>query len=286
MVELPRRTLLAGWAGTATLALTGCGTATGPQGPPGGGGQADLEALRLSVGGGFTTAATAFRTLPELVVTPDGSVLVPDPVPEIYPGPILLHLSARDLDPAGREALAEAVLASGLVTAPPPDFGTPAVADAPTTTLRVTLDGTETTLAANALAEAPAASGLTAEQERARDSFRALVERCRDLETTVGPEHLGEPVPYEPEAVWLRTLPAPTDRVGQEPEPTVLPWPVAEVDLARLDVPTLVEGASAEAVLAALEGRTELTWFRDPAGVVHEVLARPALPGDPPDGSL
>jgi hypothetical protein len=65
----------------------------------------------------------------------------------------------------------------------------------------------------------------------------------------------------------------------------VLPRPVGEVDLADLGTPTLVEGATARAVLAALEGHTELTWFRDPAGsprgTVYEVLARPSLPGDP-----
>ena len=290
MADLTRRSLLTGCAGTAALALAACGTAT-----TAGDGAPDLETLRLTVDGGFTTAAIAFRTLPVLTLTADGQVLTPDPVAEIYPGPLLPHLSSRDLDPAGRAALADAVLASGLITTPPPDFGTPGVADAPTTTLRVTLDGTETMLAANALAEAGAAPELTAEQQEARDAFRALVDRLRDLEGAVGAEHLGDPSPYAPDSVWLRALPAPTEGVPEDPAPTVLPWPVPEVVLADLDTPTLVGGEAAQSVLSALEGATELTWFRDPgadagadAGAdpgagVYLVLARPALPGDRDD---
>ncbi len=286
MADLTRRSLLTGCAGGAALALAACGTATTD-----GDGIPDLQTLRLTVDGGFTTAAIAFRTLPELTLTADGQVLTPDPVPEIYPGPLLPHLSTRDLDPAGRAALAEVVLAGGLITTPPPDFGTPGVADAPTTTLRVTLDGAETTLAANALAEAGAAPELTGEQQSARDAFRALVDRLRDLEGAVGTEHLGEPSPYAPEGVWLRAVPAPTEGVPEDPAPTVLPWPVPDVALADLDSPTLVDGEAAQSVLSALEGATELTWFRDPGAdpgtdpgaEVYLVLARPALPGDPDD---
>ncbi len=248
-----------------------------------------LESLRLFVDGGFTTAAYAFRTVPELTLTPDGRVLTPLAVPEIYPGPLILHLEERSLDADGRAALADVVRTSGLVDGPPPDFGTPPVADAPTTTLRVTLGGTTTTLAANALEESGGA-GLTPAQRDARSALTALVDSLRDLEGTVGAEHLGTARPYAPTGVWLRAFPFPQERIPEDPQPVVLPWPVAEVDLTRLDTPTLVEGDAADAVLGTLEGAGELTRYRVPGNrprdAVYEVTARPAIPGDPPDGSL
>ncbi len=292
MADLTRRSLVAGCAAAATLALTGCGSTTAGDDPGGGDadGPADLTALRLFTTGGFTTALVAFRTVPELTLTADGRLLTPDPVPEIYPGPLLLHLTARDVDAAGRAALAETVLTSGLVTTPPPDFGTPGIADAGATTLRVSLDGRETELTADALTEVVGGTGLTDEQRRDRETFRALVDRLRDVEGTIGAEHLGAPVPYAPEGVWLRAIRAPDVRVAEGPAPVVVPWPVPGVDLAALTAPTLVEGATAEAVLDALEDRTELTRFRAPADApgapAYEVLVRPALPGDPEDGNL
>jgi hypothetical protein len=302
MPELTRRSLAVGCLGAAATVLGGCGVRTADGGgtaspnpsgssSPTAGTDGTLEALRLFVAGGFTTAASAFRTVPELTLTPDDRVLTAAPVPEIYPGPLLLHLDQRSIDEAGRRALAEAVRASGLLDGPAPDFGTPGVADAPTTTLRVTLAGTTTTWAANALTEAPAGDPrLTEGQRAARTALQGLVGRLRDLEGTVGAGHLGELEPYVPDGVWLRTLPFPEERVTEDPEPVVLPWPVAEVDLADLTTPTLVEGEAADAVLATLEGAGELTRYRVPGSrprdPVYEVLARPAIPGDPDDGTL
>lgn len=292
MAAPTRRSLVAGCAGAAVLALCGCGVATDGDAAGGGDGDgpADLTDLRLATTAGFTSAAIAFRTLPELVLTPDGRILTPDAVPEIYPGPLLLPLSTRDVDAAGRAALAEAVLDSGLLTDPPPDFGVPGIADAPTTVLRLTLDGSRTTLTADALFESGDDAGLGGDQQRARAAFRDLVGRLRDLEATVGAEHLGEPSPYRPDGVWLRTFPAPTDRTAGTPAPEVLPWPVDAVDLSALETPTVVTGEAGQEVLAVLEDATELTWYRAPGatadGAVYEVLARPALPGDPDDGSL
>ncbi len=301
MPELTRRSLVTCCIGGFAAVVGGCGSRT-PGTPstagtastsgaasPSGGPAAPLESLRLFVDGGFTTAALAFRIVPELTLTPDGRVLTSAPVPAIYPGPLILPLDERSIDEAGRDALADAVRASGLIDGRPPDFGTPGVADAPTTTLRVTLGGTTTTLAVNALQEA-GDTGLTEEQRAARAALQYLVERLRDLESTVGGDHLGPSRPYTPDGVWLRTVPFPQERIPEDPEPVVLPWTVAEVDLAGLDRPTLVEGDAADAVLATLEGAGELTRFRVPGNrprdPVYEVLARPALPGDPPDGTL
>jgi hypothetical protein len=259
----------------ATVGLAACGQRPAP---------ADrvthLDALRLEVSAGFTSAARAFRIVPELVLTTDDRVVTPAPVAEVYPGPLLVPLTTRTLDAAGRESLADAVRRSGLATAPAPDFGSPRVADAPTTTLTVTVDGTTSRLVAPALDEAhPDDSTLTAEQHARRAALRDLVARLRDLAATVGAGHLGPEAPYVPDGVWLRVLPAPPGNPADPVQPTVREWPVPGVDLGTLTRATLVDGATGAAVLDALAGATELTWFRDDADI-HQVLARPALPGD------
>src|SRR5690606_8121565 len=105
--------------------------------------------------------------------------------------------------------LARLVVDSGLVTSPAPDFGTPAVVDAPTTTLTVVLDGTATTLSAPALHEArPDDPMLTPRQQQLRVDLRDLVARLGDLEGVVGADHLGPEEPYRPAAVWVQARPA------------------------------------------------------------------------------
>lgn len=266
--------LLPGMA-AVTVGLAACGQRQAPADRV-----ARLDALSLEVSAGFTSAARAFRIVPQLVLTTDGQVVTPAPVAEVYPGPLLAPLTTRTLDAAGREALADAVRRSGLATAPAPDLGSPRVADAPTTTLTLTVDGTTSRLVAPALDEAPAHdSALTAEQQARRAALRDLVARLRDLAATVGAEHLGPQAPYVPEGVWLRALPAPPGNPADPVQPTVREWRVPGVDLGTLTRATLVDGAAGAAVLDALADATELTWFRDDAGI-HQVLARPALPGD------
>jgi hypothetical protein len=287
MATSPRRLVLGAAAGA--LLTSGCGStrrpaAPGPTASPGPG--PTLDSLRLTVDGGFTTPATAFRTVPQLTVTDAGTVITPRPVPEVYPGPILLPLGERTLDDAGRLALADVVRASGLVTSPPPDLGTPGVADAPTTTLEVTLGGVTTTITAPALAEASSDDpSLTAEQRALRADLRELLERLRALSTTVGADHLGPEREFRPDGVWLRTLPATPGGLPEQPAPSVVDWPVRSVVLADLDEPRLVTGEPGAQVLDLLAGASELTWFRDPArtGETFQVLARPALPGDSDD---
>ncbi len=284
MATATRRLVLGAAAGA--LLTAGCGSSTAPGDPDRSPPPAGLEWLRLTVDGGFTTAEVAFRTLPQLTVTPDSRAITPAPVAEIHPGPMLLPLSERPLDDTGRLTLAEVVRSSGLATSPAPDLGVPAVADAPTTTLVVSLDGTVTILAAPALDEArPDDPSLTTEQQGLRADLRALLARLRDLPATVGGEHLGPETAFRPTGVWLWARPAPSERIPEQPEPVVLDWPVAGLPLAGLDPARLVEGDPAPPVLEALAGVTELTWFRDPpgSGPAYRLLARPALPGDAED---
>jgi len=291
-----RRFLAVVAAAAALVLLAACGDddAGGPGGsapsttvpstePP----TAAQAVLRLEVSGGFTTVERAFSTLPWLTVLDDGTAITPAPVAAIYPGPLLLPVTARTLDPDGLAALFERVRASGLVDGAV-DFGQPGIVDAPTTTLTVDGDGITTTLAAAALGEAVDDPLLTPEQRDARARFAALVEALGDLEALAGPGHLGPEEPYVPDALWLRTLPAhdvpegPTPP-GGEPEPTVVVWPVPTIDLAAFEQATRLEGAEAEAVRAVLVEADELTRFEQD-GAVFQVLARVALPGDPTPG--
>ena len=68
------------------------------------------------------------------------------------------------------------------------------------------------------------------------------------------------------------------DYAGQDPQPTVVPWP-AGADVALTDSLECATTASAD-VLTALQAATSLTLF-DEAGRLFQVAAVAQLPGDP-----
>lgn len=247
----------------------------------GGGGEglaADQPLVVVDVSGGFVPVETAFRSLPTLVVYGDGRVVEQGAQILIYPGPALPALFESRLDETGLATVRAALREAGLDRAGV-DYGQPPVADAPTTTVTVTLDGTTYTHVADALGIG-ADPSLTEQQQADRAALAEAVATLTDLRSLVGAEHLSEPAPFAADRVrlWVR----PADEAGPVPDdvpPTTVPWPVDAVTLEA--TPCLaVEGEAAAAVLAALADANELTRFETADGT-WAVTARPVLPHEP-----
>src|SRR5690606_23012700 len=110
--RLTTRMKLAALAAVAALGLAACGDATavsagdgttvGTEADPAtSAGDAGELLLRVDVGGGFVPIEVHLSHLPILSVYDSGLVLVPAPVPAIYPGPALGRLNASLLSEEG-----------------------------------------------------------------------------------------------------------------------------------------------------------------------------------------
>src|SRR5215207_1318497 len=121
------------------------GTSTPDTTAPDGGGLqhpvgADEVVLRIAYEGGFVPQEAAFLNLPTLLVTGDGRLIVPGPMIEIYPGPLLPNLQQRTISEAGIQQLLGMAAEHGLLTAR--EYTDPTnIADAPDTVVEISASG-------------------------------------------------------------------------------------------------------------------------------------------------
>lgn len=282
-----RRGMLAPVAIIAALALAGCASLGGGTGPgadggsgsgPGAGDDGGSGAggdgaplLQVVHAGGFVPRGWDFRTVPELTVYPDGTVISLGAQILIYPGPALPALVATRLDEADLDAVVDAARDAGLL-AEAPDYGQPQVTDLPTTSVTFRVDGEEHVHSVYALGAGDDV-GLDAGAAEARaaltgflDEVRAMVD-AREGET-ITPDRFGilaDPVPDEAMQV--------EEGIDRE----VVPWPVGAVALADATECVTVDGDDGATLGAALAEANQLTVFEDD-GVRYEVHARPLLP--------
>ena len=254
----------------ALLLLAGCGSAvpsatSGPTTTA----ATPLRLLRVETGGGLVAPDFVFRQLPTLVVYGDGVVITQGPQAAIFPGPALPNLIERQLDAAGLATLTEALRDAGLLTATPPSYelNPITIADAPTTTLTVTVGNVTAVHSAYAL-------GMVVENG-ARKKLADFVARLGDLSAVVGGSHLGKETSYVPTSFRVRATPNPSDG-GVQPRPEVIDWPLATVDLARATTCAPVTAIGARALFASM---TETTRVRQ-AGSVYAIAIRQVLPGE------
>ena len=137
-----------------------------------------MVVLRVSSGGGFVTPKTNLRALPSFTLYGDGSVIVPGPVIQIYPGPALTPLVRSKLDEGAVQAVLARAKAAGLLAPRGIDYGgmgAVGVSDMPTTTLVVNAAGKRFKRQAYALG-APAQGGrLSPAQARARKTLQQFI---------------------------------------------------------------------------------------------------------------
>ncbi len=247
---------------------------TGFQHPTG----ADEAIISLSYPGGFTTARYGFSQAPALIISGDGLAYTGAAVPAIYPGPLVWPMQVQTISEDGIQAVLAAADEAGLFTEVDyEDETSQQIADAPTTLLTISVDGTTYEHAAYALGFGAGPEGGDVEQSPERQALQDFVDGLTDLAAVAGAGNVGEPEIFAPASYEIVATPV-DDLSAYESdgiEPTVTAWPTdAGVALADASTCTVV---AADAVGELLETSTELTFFTD-ADITYEVWARPTLP--------
>jgi hypothetical protein len=258
--------------GTTTTQATTTTTTTRPDVFDG-----DRERLVLQITdeGGFAPIELIVNRLPRFSVYADGTMLVPGPVPAIYPGPILMPLQSVPLSDADLVSLMEAIEAVGL-----PSIGreiddtlASRVADATTTIASYfDADGAEHVYGAYAL-------GLV-DDEPPRDSttkLGALVELLDDFVANPG----GGGFEADPIQLWINENPSVDPDFTQ-----TLTWPL---DIVPGDFEPegdfglgchVLAGDAAQEAIAAFNAANQATVW-DYEGTEYQLITRVLLPGEP-----
>ena len=241
--------------------------------PTPGGGDGPLF-LSIEVGGGFVPVGHDVRMPPRAVVYADGTTFTAGATIAIYPGPAVLPVIEGQLDDEQLEAILEAAADAGLLDGDPLDVGEPPIADAPTTTITLVVDGDEHVTSVYALDEVGgggAPAGIDDEQQANRDRVRAFVQQVSELVTGA------EGDTYEPERYLV--LPLEARASDDEVEPNEVDWPLDDVALTEMACVT-VTGDHVEQLRPALDEATEITRWPSADGEFNLVV-RALLPHEP-----
>ena len=251
-------------------------------------GPSDLV-IRLRYVGGFAPATAHLLDVPVVSVYGDGTVIVPGPVPAIYPGPLLPNLQRAAITPAGMLVLLEAARTAGLF-GPDAHYDLDGIMDASSSEFTVNANGQIHTISAYALFEnggrEPQQPGADPAVMEARAKLLIFQNQLTNLEALLGDE-IGDATPYVADALQLLIVDgAPVDEqaLGQEP----IAWPL-ETPLATLGerIPALVEGqrcavlegGDVASLLPLMARANTLTPWTDGDGVFG-LAVRPLLPGE------
>lgn len=234
-----------------------------------------LSLLKITSDGGFVPREWALTSLPILLIT-DGQAFVQGAVPAIYPGPALTPVWTRTVDAAAMEALVIAAQDNDMFTEGI-DYGTPNVADAPTTTIELVLGGRTYTHSIPALGID--VTDLTAEQQAARDRAEAFMATAQNLDGLAGGGHVGPETAYAPDKWRLFSLTVNPDDYAQDVEPQIREWSIASIELNGASECTVVTGADATTIATEFADATQLTFFTQGAAT-YQVLVRPILPSE------
>ena len=237
--------------------------------------------LRVSSGGGFVPVEYNLRAMPSFTLYGDGTVIVPGPVIQIYPGPAVYPLVRSKLSERQVQALLVRARQAGLLAPRAVDYGdmgTIGIADAPTTTVILNAAGRHITRHAYALGITAGSGRLTPAQVSARKALARFVSRL--------PEGVSG-ASYAPHAIAAYVGPF---RGQTQPGGRRVVWPLAS-NLATAGKPVsngleyrciLVGGAGAKKLTAALRKANERSrWIARPgATVAYQLIARPLLPDE------
>ncbi|MBX7267610.1 hypothetical protein KIF24_17250 [Micromonospora sp. Llam7] len=243
---------------------------------------ADAVVFRMDHTGGFVTPAMLATRLPAISVYGDGRVITQGPVPMIYPGPALPNLQVGTISATEVEDLIKAARAAGV--GGEADLGTPPVADAPSTRFTVLGDDGVEQFEVYALAEAGGAgTGLTADQQAARDRLRQFADSLTaGSGPLAGAQAQAQSQPYVPAAVAAVAEPwVANSELGEQPE---VAWPGPALPGTELGKNlglgcVTATGDEARQLLTAAASATAVTpWTSD--GKRWTVSLRPLLPDE------
>lgn len=271
--------VLQGDSGTGGSGGGGGGTAPGPgpyEHPIG----AEEPVVSVSVSGGFLPVEASLRTTAQLLLLGDGTVVVPGVTTEIYPGPALYPLQAATVTEEQIQELIKAADDAGLLDGEI-DYGQPPIADAPDTTVELTVDGRTVTQSAYALDEQDENSpGISDDQLAARTALRGFIDTAQGL----GGQASESYVPTGVVAYWvnIESMTPVEDPALDQPAQT---WPITTAPTpptgSELTSCVAVTGEEVGPLLEALVQANELTPWTIGSEPAARMVFRPQLPGDP-----
>jgi hypothetical protein len=287
-----------------TLALAACGRVTGQGGGGGSGpsgstggtvprptGPEDLL-LRVDLVGGFVAPQALVLRFPQFSLFGDGTVVTEGAQIEIYPQPALPPLLAAPVDERGVQAILRAAQRSGLA-GPDATYDAVRVPDAPDTVFTLNAGGARHTITITVTAlgmSGGSATGMPAEERRARAALEALTGRLADLRSWLPAGSVGNDQPYRPDSMRVFVTPgAPEGSAGAPRQPSIA-WPLA-TPLAQFGSPIstplnggavrcgVVVGAELPKLFALAQRANQLTpWTSH--GERFALAFRPLLPDE------
>jgi hypothetical protein len=227
-----------------------------------------------------------FGMLPMAVITGDGILVTPGPVPAIFPGPAVIGLQGRAITEAGRLAIVVLAQKLGLLDGKGDFTGGTLPPGGVAGRIEITVDGKRVTISGNPQAPTGCAKEPCLPAAGTPAAFAELWLRLGDLAPWIGPE-LGNPSTYDPPAYAILVGPAPTPD-PMLPQPPV-DWPLASL-LALFGGPVAngtarcgtISGADAVTLRAALAKANMLSqWVQDPStNATFGLKVRPMVAGE------
>ena len=240
--------------------------------------------LRVSQVQALPPQAT-FGSLPSIVITLDGKVLMGGAVPAIFPGPLVMPIFERQLTPAGWGKIVAAARAAGLLGGQRDFTGGQMPPGSMATRLEIVADGRLYELTGDASRIMVCITTPCVPQPGTPEAFGGFVSALSGIDAMVGAD-IGREAVYTAPGFTIVTGPPP-DQQGLDQPP--MAWPFAD-GFAAFGKP-LADGSGgrcgtltgdAGAVLRpAVAAANQLTRWRDPVGgTFHGLTVRPLLPGD------
>jgi hypothetical protein len=260
---------------------TGATGSTGIQHPTG----ADQLILGVAYEGGFVPYGYTLGSTPFWSLFGDGTLIVPGPQIEIYPGPALPNLTATPVSEEGIQAILEAARDAGLMDGDA-SYVDMCIADAATTVFTTSADGTTTVVSAYALGMGePAGTCGNEKDAEARAKLAAFQAKLTELRSWLPNGSVGTERPYDPTEMRVYVLPYQGDaELPQDPVEWPLEPPLDAFGEAVQNAPThtrcgVVTGEDLTTLLAAARKANALTpWTSD--GTEYQLIFRPLLPDE------
>jgi hypothetical protein len=162
--------------------------------------------LRIDTSGGFVAPSYAEGQIPGFSLFGDGRSIVLGAQTEIYPQQALPPVLVQTIDTAGIQKLLRAALDAGLgKDASYTDLGNVGIADAPTTTFTLAVNGAVHTVRVYALGEAGVGSSMPNAEARARRALQAFSADVSDLQRFLPSGSLSSPHGFDPTAMRVFT---------------------------------------------------------------------------------
>jgi hypothetical protein len=260
---------------------TGATGATGIEHPTG----TDQLILQMAYEGGFVPYEYTLGSTPFWSLFGDGTLIVPGPQIEIYPGPALPNLTATQVSEDGIQAILEAARDAGLLDGDA-NYGDQCIADAATTVFTTDADGQTSVVSAYALdVGEPAGTCGNDKDADARAKLAAFQAKLTDLQSWLPDGSVGSERPYDPTDMRVYVLPYQGDpELPQDPIAWPLDPPLDGFGAPMANAPAdtrcgVVTGDDLATLLSAARDANGLTPWTS-GGTEYQLIFRPLLPDE------